>query len=109
MRCWRRAQASQRARNVRSNYYAFLTIALIWMAIIMGFVGQIMSVIGPFWYLLFGVSALVTLVVGQWFVCPYCDHPLVRPKMIVGDREVTGYGMFPGRICTSCGEDVTRN
>jgi hypothetical protein len=93
---------------MRSNYYAFLCASLIWMFLIMGFASQIMSAIGALWYLLWGVSALVLLVSSQWFTCPFCDHPLVRPKMTVGNREVTGYGMFPGRTCTSCGEDVTR-
>lgn len=92
---------------MRSNYHAFLVLSLVWMALIMVFAGQIMTVIGAFWYPLWGASALVLLVVSQWFRCPYCNHPLVRPKMVVGDREVRGYGMFPGRTCTSCGADVT--
>jgi len=88
---------------MREKYYVFLALSLI------GIIG--LSMIGPIylgrlffpaWIL--GVAA-VAFGASQ-FRCRACGHALVRPRTIIGAREITGYTSFPGRCCTWCDSDV---
>lgn len=89
---------------MRSNYYVFLAVSSIWMLALGLLAGPIASAIGIFHPLLFVVSPLaIGLLLGQ-FTCSYCQHPIVRPIMTVGVTEMKGFTMFPGPVCTNCGQ-----
>jgi hypothetical protein len=91
---------------MRSHYFVFLTLSVAWFLALGLFAGPIASVIGIFHPILFVASAIgFTIIAGQ-FGCSYCAHSLVRPKMTVGSREITGYSLFPSATCTNCGQSV---
>lgn len=93
---------------MRSNYYVFLLLFTVWVLALGLFAGPIVSVIGLLHPVIFIGSLLAFAVAVGQFRCPYCGHAIIRPKMIVGTREVTGYSLFPGGRCTNCDQLVDR-
>ncbi|WP_271086159.1 hypothetical protein [Brevundimonas sp. NIBR11] len=71
----------------------------------MGLIGPF--VLGGFWYPLMLVSIIAVGAGGFWFRCVHCGHQIVRQKMTIGTREMTGYTSFPGKTCSNCGKDVS--
>ena len=89
---------------MRENYYVFLALSGIWLLA--------MALIGPFvlgwlWFPLMIISMIAAGAGGHWFKCGYCGHPIVRPKITVGTREMTGYTSFPAKTCSNCGQNVS--
>ncbi|WGM31125.1 hypothetical protein KKHFBJBL_01365 [Brevundimonas sp. NIBR11] len=89
---------------MRENYYVFLALGCIWL-VAMGLIGPF--VLGGFWYPLMLVSIIAVGAGGFWFRCVHCGHQIVRQKMTIGTREMTGYTSFPGKTCSNCGKDVS--